>query len=89
LIYDIFYRVSTCGIEKYEEISQKGFGPHKKKIGALGQNLPEPSTTKMKGSNSFHKIRSGDYRIIYEIHDDKLVILIVKVGHRKDIYKGL
>jgi len=31
LIYDIFYRVSTCGIEKYEEISQKGFGPHKKK----------------------------------------------------------
>ncbi|CCK80217.1 type II toxin-antitoxin system RelE family toxin [Desulfobacula toluolica] len=61
----------------------------KKKIEALGQNLPEPNTTKMKGNNSFHKIRSGDYRIIYEIHDDKLVILIVKVGHRKDIYKGL
>ncbi len=61
----------------------------KKKIEALGQNLPEPNTTKMKGNNSFHKIRSGDYPIIYEIHDDKLVILIVKVGHRKDIYKGL
>ena len=61
----------------------------KKKIEALGHNLPEPNTTKMKGNNSFHKIRSGDYRIIYEIHDDKLIILIVKVGHRKDIYKGL
>ena len=59
----------------------------KKKIEALGQNLPEPNTTKMKGNNSFHKIRSGDYRIIYEVHDYKLVILIVKVGHRKDIYK--
>ncbi len=59
----------------------------KKKIEALGQNLPEPNTTKMKGNNSFHKIRSGDYRIIYEVHDYKLVILIVKVGHRKDVYK--
>ena len=60
----------------------------KKKIEALGQNLPEPNTTKMKGKNSFHKIRSGDYRIIYEIHGDKLVLLIVKVGHRKNVYKG-
>jgi len=61
----------------------------KKRIEELGSNLPAINTTKMKGNNSFHKIRSGDYRIIYEIHDDRLVILIVKVGHRKDIYKKL
>jgi len=59
----------------------------KKKIEELGSNLPDPNTTKMKGNNSFHKVRSGDYRIIYEIHDNRLVILIVKIGHRKDIYK--
>ncbi|MDA3790631.1 MAG: type II toxin-antitoxin system RelE/ParE family toxin [Desulfobacula sp.] len=61
----------------------------KKKIEDIGQDLPEPNTTKMKGNNPFHKIRTGDYRIIYEIHDDRLIILIVKVGHRKDVYKGL
>ena len=61
----------------------------RKKIDALAENLPDPSTTKMKGNNSFHKIRSGDYRIIYEIHNDRLVILVVKIGHRKDIYKRL
>jgi mRNA interferase RelE/StbE len=61
----------------------------KKKIEELGSNLPTPNTTKMKGDNSFHKVRSGDYRIIYEIHDDRLVILIVKIGHRKDVYKKL
>ncbi len=61
----------------------------KKKIEELGSNLPEPNTTKMKGNNPFHKIRSGDYRIIYELHDDILVILIVKIGHRKDVYKKL
>lgn len=61
----------------------------KKKIDALAENLPDPATTKMKGNNKFHKIRAGDYRIIYEIHDDTLVILVAKIGHRKDIYKRL
>jgi mRNA interferase RelE/StbE len=61
----------------------------KKKIEALGQDLPEPNTTKMKGNNPFHKIRTGNYRIIYEIHDRRLIILIVKIGHRKDIYNAL
>jgi len=61
----------------------------KRKIDALAENLPDQTITKMKGNNNFHKIRAGDYRIIYEIHDDKLVILVVKIGHRKDIYKHL
>ena len=61
----------------------------KKKIDNLAENLPDPASTKMKGNNSFHKVRSGDYRIIYEIHDDRLVILVVKIGHRKDVYKRL
>jgi mRNA interferase RelE/StbE len=61
----------------------------KRKIDTLAENLPDPAITKMKGNNKFHKIRTGDYRIIYEIHDDTLVILVVKIGHRKDIYKQL
>jgi len=61
----------------------------KKKIDDLAENLPDPATTKMKGNNTFHRIRAGDYRIVYEIHDDRLVILVVKVGHRKDVYKRL
>ncbi len=61
----------------------------KKKIEELGSNLPDPKITKMKGDNSFHKVRSDDYRIIYEINDDRLVILIVKIGYRKDVYKKL
>ena len=61
----------------------------KKKNEELGSNLPNPNTTKMKGKNPFHKVRSGDYRIVYEIHDDILVILIVKIGHKKEVYKKL
>ena len=61
----------------------------RKKIDELAENLPESVTTKMKGNNTFHKIRTGNYRIIYEIHEDRLVILVVKVGHHKDVYKRL
>lgn len=59
------------------------------KIDSLAENTPNPDTTKMKGNNPFHKIRVGDYRIIYEIHENVLSILIVKIGHRKDIYKNI
>lgn len=59
------------------------------KIDGLCDNLPTPELTKMKGNNPFHKIRVGNYRIIYEIQDDILLILIVKIGHRKDVYRNI
>jgi mRNA interferase RelE/StbE len=76
-------------LKSMKRLPKKELRRIKKKIDDLAENLPDPVTTKMKGDNSFHKIRSGDYRIVYEIHDDRLVILVVKVGHRKDVYKRL
>jgi len=35
------------------------------------------------------RIRVGSYRVVYEIRDEKLVVLIVKVGHRREVYRGL
>jgi len=40
------------------------------KIDSLAEDLPNPDTTKMKGNNPFHRIRVGEYRIIYEIQED-------------------
>ena len=59
------------------------------KIDSLAESPPNPDTTKMKGNNPFHKVRVGDYRIVYEIQEDVLLILIVKIGHRKEIYRNL
>jgi mRNA interferase RelE/StbE len=53
----------------------------------LAEN-PRPSgCKKLKGSKTDYRIRIGDYRVIYEIHDGKLVVLVLNVGHRKDIYE--
>ena len=59
------------------------------KIDSFTENLPDPATTKMKGDNPFHRVRVGDYRIIYEIHEDTFLILVLKIGHRKEVYRRL
>ena len=59
------------------------------KIDSFVDNLPDPAITKMKGDNPFHRVRVGDYRIIYEIHEDILLILVLKIGHRKEVYRTL
>ena len=59
------------------------------RIDSLAESLPDPATTKMKGDNPFHKVRVGDYRIVYEIQESVLVILVLKIGHRKDVYRHL
>lgn len=87
MVYTIEFRPAV--LKSLKRFPKRDLVRIKKKIEALGQNLPEPNTTKMKGNNSFHKIRTGNYRIIYEIHDERVVILIVKIGHRKDVYQGL
>ncbi len=51
--------------------------------------LPAPEKTKMKGNNPFHRVRVGDYRIVYEIHEDPPTVIILKIGHRKDVYRKL
>jgi len=55
------------------------------KIQMLGSD-PRPSGCKKLSGDEKYRIRIGTYRILYSIHDNKLVIFIVKVGHRKDIY---
>lgn len=87
MLYSIEFRPAV--LKSLKRFPRRDLVRIKKKIEELGSNLPAPDTTKMKGDNSFHKVRSGDYRIIFEIHDDRLVILIVKVGHRKDVYRKL
>jgi mRNA interferase RelE/StbE len=60
------------------------------RIGAKIDNLifnPRLSNaTKLVGEEDLYRIRVGDYRIIYSIQDQKLLILIVKIGHRKNVY---
>lgn len=46
-----------------------------------------PAATRLAGGAGEWRVRTGDYRIIYEIHDDRLLVLVLRVGHRRDVYR--
>jgi mRNA interferase RelE/StbE len=51
---------------------------------------PRPhNCKKLKGFAGLWRVRVGSYRVVYQIHDDKYIILIVRIGHRSDVYEGL
>ena len=56
------------------------------KIESLSENPRAEDCIKLSGEEKY-RVRCGDYRILYLIEDDILIVYVVKVGHRKDVYK--
>ncbi|ALE04754.1 plasmid stabilization protein (plasmid) [Arthrobacter sp. ERGS1:01] len=54
----------------------------------LAETPRPPGAKKLVGGQGEWRVRTGDYRIVYEIHDDVLVVLVVTVGHRREIYQS-
>ena len=57
------------------------------KIDALADEPRPPRVRKLAGMRDTYRVRVGDYRVIYEIHDDVLLVLVIDVGHRRDVYR--
>ena len=57
-------------------------------IDLLESNPRPPAAIQLVGGSGEWRVRTGDYRIIYEIHDAKLVVLVLRVGQRRDIYES-
>lgn len=55
----------------------------------LGDDPRPHGCEKLQGHASYLRVRVGDYRIIYEVHDAHLVVLVVMMGKRRDIYERL
>ena len=82
--YNLFFKKSV----------EKDFGRfHKKdlkkiinRIGGLAGDPRPPGCEKLTGEDRY-RLRQGSYRIVYSIQDNELTVWVVKVGHRKDIYR--
>jgi mRNA interferase RelE/StbE len=53
------------------------------------EKQPRPrSAKKLQGSKEpLYRIREGDYRIVYTIEDEKLIVLVIRIGHRSEVYR--
>ena len=54
---------------------------------ALAENPYPPGAKRLQGDEGFFRIRVGDYRVIYMVERGRLVILIVRVRHRREVYR--
>lgn len=60
----------------------------KSKINELATEPRPNRVKKLQGEDNLYRIRVGDYRIVYEIKDNILLIVIIRVKHRSEVYKN-
>ena len=58
------------------------------KAEALAEDPRPPGCKKLSASEAFYRIHDGDYRIVHAVEDQELIILVVRVGHRRDVYRA-
>jgi mRNA interferase RelE/StbE len=57
------------------------------RILALAEDPRPPGVVKMQGAEGYFRIRIGDYRVVYAIEDDVLLVLVVRIGHLREVYR--
>jgi mRNA interferase RelE/StbE len=82
--YKIYFKES---VEKdFRTIPKKDLRKTLLRIEALTKDPRPPGHEKLTGQERY-RVRQGQYRIIYSVHDKELAVWVVKVGHRKDVYR--
>ena len=57
------------------------------KIESLAENPFPPGVKKLRGDENLYRIRVGDYRVICQVQSELLLVLVLRIGHRKEIYQ--
>ena len=82
--YKLFFKKSVQ--KDFDNIPKKDLKRILSRIETLAEN-PRPSGCEKLTGQERYRIRQGRYRIVYSIQDDELSVWVVKVGHRKHIYR--
>ena len=79
--------IKKSAAKELEDIPKKDLQKIIKRIQALAQNPRPQGAQKLSGQQHF-RVRQGDYRIVYSVNDKDLIVDIVKIGHRREIYRS-
>lgn len=80
--------ISESAEKSLEKIPKRDRLKILEKIDGLEQDPIPAGSVKLKGYKEvLYRIRSGDYRVVYSIKQDILIILVVEIGHRREIYR--
>ncbi len=87
MLYSIDF--ATAALKQLSKLEPKFQAQISRKIDALAEEPRPAGVEKLAEAERLYRIRSGNYRIIYQINDDELLVLVVRIGDRKEIYKNL
>ena len=82
--FEVIFKQSVA--KDLRQIPNKDVARILKRIDALRADPRPPGVEKLSGQEKC-RIRQGVYRILYEIRNDELIVVVVKVGHRRDVYR--
>ena len=80
-------RIAPAAVRQLRKLDSAGRRRVQAAIDLLAGDPRPPAARQLVGGAGEWRVRTGDFRIIYEIHDAELVVLVVKVGHRRDVYE--
>ena len=83
--YDIQFKASAA--KEFRKLTSDIKARIQTAINALKAEPRPAGAKKLAGIPNLYRIRTGDYRIIYEIDEDSQIITVTRVGHRRDAYK--
>ncbi len=82
----IFTKSAERDIDKINEKNRKNILSKLEMLVSGGKNL---DTKKMQDESNTYRLRCGDYRVVYKVKNKEIVVLVIKVGHRREIYKRM
>jgi mRNA interferase RelE/StbE len=80
-------RVSPAAARQLRKLDPPARRRMQAAIELLSDNPRPPTATQLVGGLGEWRVRVGDYRIVYEIHEAELVVLVLRLGHRREIYR--
>lgn len=83
--YKLLFKASVT--KDFRQIPKSDVAAIVQRIEALADD-PRPNGCEKLSAQERYRVRQGNYRIIYEIIDDQLIVTVVKIGHRREVYKS-
>lgn len=84
-MYRVQFKASAA--RQLEELDKSVRARVGRRIDELCENPRPAGSKRLKGASDLWRVRAGDYRVVYSIHDDVLVVLVIKIGNRREIYR--